>query len=168
MNISTATISASLTGTATSTFDLSTPTATFTHSSSVAAFTNGTGTGNVNQYWSNNATIAASGTASLDLAGGLTDVYGDTITFTAIKGLIVTNESGNGAEIEVGGNANAFSSWLGATTDSIKISDGGFLAFGVGDATGYAVTASTGDILDINNNDGSLTAEYSIVIIGEV
>ena len=45
--------------------------------------------------------IAASSTYVRDLAGAITDWFGDTITMAKLKGILVVNKSGNGAEVQI-------------------------------------------------------------------
>ncbi|WP_432041416.1 hypothetical protein [Streptomyces cadmiisoli] len=128
----------------------------------------GTGAGKADRVWSDRRTIAASGNEDLDLAGVLTDAFGAAITFARIKGLIVAAASGNTNNVVVG--AAAGSPWvtlLGAT-HTLTLRPGAFVAVGTGqaDATGYAVTAGTGDLLRVANSAGSTSVTYDIHIIG--
>ena len=127
---------------------------------------NGTGANQAQTVFTDQRTLAGTTSEDLDLAGGLTDAFGATITFTKVKANIVTAAAANGGDIEVGGAAsNGFAAWVGAAADYIVIPAGGLFAISAPDATGFAVTAGTGDLLKINNTDGS-TATYDIVIIG--
>ena len=49
----------------------------------------------------------------------------------------------------------------------INIQPGGQLTLSTGAAAGYVVTATTADILTITNTDGSNTATYDIILIGD-
>lgn len=49
--------------------------------------------------------LAASASENLDLAGGLTDDFGATLTFTAIKEIIIHASSANTNNVLVGGAA---------------------------------------------------------------
>lgn len=127
---------------------------------------NGTGANQVNQVFSDQRTLGASSSEELDLSGTLLDALGNSITFTKIKSIVVSSASANGGDIQVGGAAaNGFNSWVGAVGDLIAIKPGGAFAIVAPDATGYAVTAGTGDLLKIANTDAA-GATYNITILG--
>jgi hypothetical protein len=133
------------------------------------SLTSGTGAGQADLVFSDTRTIAASGDDDLDLAGGLTDANGTTLTFARVKALIVTAAAGNTNNVLVGGDATStFLTWVVAEADAVILRPGASLALvaGVADATGYAVTATTGDLLRITNSAGSTSVTYDIVIIG--
>ena len=96
----------------------------------------------------------------------LTDAFGNAITFTNIAAIAVVADAGNGDNIEIGGNASAFASFLGGATELVKVPPGGMFLITAPDATGFPVTASTADILDITNADAAAVANYKIVLIG--
>ncbi|MEP3857289.1 MAG: hypothetical protein ABJM39_09630 [Porticoccus sp.] len=128
---------------------------------------NGTGADQANQAFSDERTLAASTSESLDLAGSLTDAFGASITFTKIKAMLVIADEGNGDNIEVGGAAsNGFASFLGDASDVVLVPPGGLFLLTAPDADGFAVTASTGDLLKINNADSGAAGTYTIVLIG--
>ena len=135
-------------------------------------YTHGTGAGAAQYIYADLLSIAASGTTSLDLnavAGTpLTDVFGDDITFAKVK-LIYINLTTTtaAASITVGGNANGLINWVGAANDKIRIRNDGAFFLACKDATGYAVTAATGDILDITNESSTLAASVIVYIVGE-
>jgi len=127
----------------------------------------GTGADQANQAFSDERTLAASTSENLDLAGGLTDVFGSAITFTKIKAMAVFAGANNGDNIEVGGaGSNGFDSWVGASGDKVNVPPGGMLLLTAPDLAGLSVTASTGDLLTINNTDSGASGTYKIVLIG--
>lgn len=130
---------------------------------------NGTGAGQADQLWTDQRTIAASGTDDLDLAGSLTNAFGATVTFARIKSILVTAAAGNTNNVLVGGAASAqFLSWVGSATDKVVVRPGGFFALGAGaaDAIGYVVTATTADLLRIANSGAGTGVTYDISILG--
>lgn len=127
---------------------------------------NGTVADSANMIWTDTRTISASGTDDIDLAGSLLDQFGNTITFTKIKGILISAASTNTNLILVGGGSNPFLTWVGASGDLIKVRPGGTFALYSNDATGYAVTASTGDILEIANSSSGTSVTYDIALIG--
>ena len=131
------------------------------------AFTDGTGANQAKVAFADERTLTASSSENLDLAGGLTDAFGNTITFTKIKALAVQASSGNTNDVLVGGAAsNGFITWVGDATDVVKVKPGGMFVIVAPDSTGLAVTAGTGDILKIANSAGSTSVTYKIVVIG--
>lgn len=137
----------------------------FTYSDSLAQ---GTGADQADLLFVNQTTLAAGATLNLDLAGSLTDVFGATITFARIKtfyfSLLTTTTA---SSVTIGNHASAaFLGWFSAATDRITVRNGGFFMISAPDATGYAVTATTADIIKILNNDGSNIATYQIAIAG--
>lgn len=130
--------------------------------------TSGTSAGQSDLLWTDTRTIAASGTDDLDLRGGLTDAFGTAASFAEVTALVVKAAAGNTNNVVVGDDATApMTSLLGAD-GTITLRPGAFFAVcaGVADATGYAVTATTADILQIANSAGSTEVVYDIIIIG--
>jgi hypothetical protein len=133
----------------------------------VKALANGTAANQADRLWSDQRTIAASGNDDLDLAGVLIDAFGDTATFARVKGLIVRASDGNTNNVIIGAAAsNQFVGFFGAGTHTVAVRPGGVFAIYAPDATGYAVTAGTGDLLRIANSSSGTPVTYDIVIIG--
>lgn len=135
----------------------------------VVSLTSGTGAGQADRVFSDRRTLAASASEDLDLAGVLTDAFGQTITFARIKGLIISAATSNTNNVVVGNaTSNGFVSWVGAAAHTVTVRPGGTLALiaGQADATGYAVTAGTGDLLKVANSGGSTSVTYDVVLIG--
>lgn len=138
----------------------------FTYSKSL---TDGSGASKANKIYLATVTIAAGGNLQVDLSGSLNDIYGNLLTFTRVKAVyfeLATDTSST--SITVGGaSSNAFVNWVADATDKVRIRNGGTFFLACTDATGYVVTAGTGDILQINNEDGSNIATIKMCIIGE-
>ena len=154
---------------ATLTGDLDIGTGTHTVNSNYKTiFTNGTAADQANMMWTDTRTISGSSSDDLDLAASLTSAFGTTITFTSIKGIIISAAAANGGSISVGGDgAAALDTLFDAIDNEILIAPGGTFAIVNPNANGYVVTATTADILEITNLDGS-SVTYDIIIIGEV
>lgn len=130
---------------------------------------NGTGAGNADRMFTDQRTLTASSTEDLDLSGVLTDAFGATLTFARIKLIHIEALSTNVNNVVIGGAAtNQFINWVGAATHQVVVRPGGFITLGTGaaDATGYAVTAGTGDLLRIGNSGAGSSVAYNIVLIG--
>lgn len=153
-------------GTLTSPKDLSTPTDALDYTERLA-WSSGTGANAADMLWHDTRTLTASATENLDLAGGLTNSFGATQTFARIKLLMVKAASANTNNVLVGGDATStFLTWVVAENDAVVVRPGGLLLLHAPDATAYAVTATTGDLLMITNSAGSTSVTYDIVIIG--
>lgn len=155
-------LSVSLAATLTKALDLVTGTAP--HSISFPlTLTSGTGANQADKIFSDQRSISAND--SLDVAaGGLTDAFGDAFTIARVKLIYVKAASANTQNIQVTRPAANGVPWLGAAGDFIIVRPGGVFVWAAPDATGVAVTAGTGDLIDIAPASG--TQVYDIVIIG--
>ncbi|MEQ8409128.1 MAG: hypothetical protein RKH07_12715 [Gammaproteobacteria bacterium] len=127
---------------------------------------NGTGANQANMIFTDTRTLSASANEDLDLAGSLVDAFGNTITFTKLKGIIVTADAGNTNNVQVTRPASNGVPLLMAAGDGIALTPGAsFYAMFPG-ADGVAVTASTGDLINIANSAGSTSVTYSVILIG--
>jgi hypothetical protein len=130
-------------------------------------FSSGTGANQASNIFHDRRTLTASSTENLDLAGVLTNKFGTVLTFTKIKAIIIHASSANTNNVLVGGAAsNAFINWVGDQTDIITVRPGGTFILIAPDATGYAVTAATGDILKVANSSSGTSITYDIIILG--
>lgn len=143
-------------------------------------FSNGGGDGEVNRFWVQNRQLTlASGTDLLDLAGGLVDVYGNTITFSAVKAILVRNKGmlvggeatpTRGEDLLVGGAAaSAFASpFYGDGGARLLVRSGGVLLL-CAPYDGYSVSPGTGDVLQVEHAGSEASGgdiEYDIAIAG--
>lgn len=127
----------------------------------------GTGAGQADLVWSDTRTLAASAAEDLDLAGVLTDpVTGATLTFARVKAILVRASSANTNNVVIGNTTNGVVAWFGAATHTISVRPGGFVCIAATDATAYAVTAGTADLLHVANSSSGTSVTYDIVIIG--
>ena len=140
------------------------------------SLTDGTGAGKADIAYHDAGTIAGSGAVALDIAGGVTDAFGDTVAITKLKGVIVRNISDDttaghstvatDAVIEFGGTgANGITTFFTVGTSGAYVRAGGAVAAVAADATGYAVTAGSADTIHIKNGSTS-PAAYQIMVIG--
>jgi hypothetical protein len=131
-------------------------------------FANGSGANQANKVFTDTRTLSASGTESLDLAGGLTDAFGVTLTFTKIKAIIVTAAAGNTNSVQVTRPASNGLPLFMAAGDGIPLTPDAVFAAVFPNADGVAVTAGTGDLLTFTNSAGSTSVTYTIVVVGVV
>jgi hypothetical protein len=145
-----------------------TPTTTLDHKVTIS-LTDGTGASKADQVVELDGSLAASTNLEIDLAGSLTDMFGDTVTFARVKAVLIENDSTEADAVLIVGGAAA-NDWTGPfqdSTDKIEVRPGGIAMFACIDATAWAVTAGTGDLLKIENESGSNACTYRITIIGE-
>lgn len=129
----------------------------------------GTGAGQADKVFHDTRTLTASSTEDLDLAGGLTDALGVALTFVKIKALIISAAAGNTNNVLVGGVAAGLSTIIvPQTTGIVTVRPGATFAVfaGVADSTGYAVTATTADLLHIANSSSGTPVTYDVIVIG--
>ena len=106
-------------------------------------------------------TIAASSAQSLDLASALADGFGTALTFSTVKFIAVQNLSTSAtaaATVERPANGVPFLSAAGTVP-----CNPGFIWM---NKAGTTVTASTGDLIAINNSDASASADIRVLIVG--
>ncbi len=130
-------------------------------------FGDGSGSGNCSKCYSATLTIPASSSTNFDLYGGLTDPLGSVLNFAYVKGLYVRAADSNANNVELGGAAaNAWSGIFKASNDIAVIRPGGVFLMHE-PRTGWAVTAGTGDILQIANSGAGTAVSFDMIIIGE-
>ena len=131
------------------------------------SLTDGTGANEGDQLWHDQRTIAASGTDSLDLAGSLSNAFGTTVALARGKTILVYAATGNTNNVLVGGaGSNTFINWVSNATDVVVVRPGGLFLVHTPDATAYAVTAGSADILQVANSSSGSTVTYDVIIIG--
>lgn len=122
-------------------------------------FADGTGASSANKIYQATRSLSA-GADSIDLAGSLTDSYGSTAVFVRVKAIYIKN---NGtATMTFGAGTNPWATMLNST-GTLTIPAGGFVLVATPDATGWTVTAATGDLLNVTGT-GSQT--FDIAILG--
>lgn len=124
------------------------------------SFSDGVGANQANVLYMFSGTFSGT-TASIDLNGLLTDGYGTTVSLLRVKGLYIENLSTTNT-IVIGNGTNPWATLLGAT-HTLTLRPTSFIVTGTGDATGWAVTAATGDILLLTGTSGQA---YKIAILG--
>lgn len=131
--------------------------------SKLLEFANGTGANQANQVFVDSRSLTTGASETLDLSGSLTNAFGESITFTAVKAMIVKN---NGTTALTIGNAAAtqFATFVGAAAHTILVPAGGVLVL-TAPSAGFPVAAGTGDLLKIENAAGA-TCAYDLILIG--
>lgn len=166
--LSAARVGASVAASFASTVDLGTVTHDVAWSPSYN-FTDGTGANQAKVIVTDTRTLAASASEDLDLAGGMTDAFGNAITFAKVKAIAVQAAAGNTNDVVIGGaSATQVSTIFGDVSDTIKVKPGGLMLLVAPDANGYSITAGTADLLKIANSSSGTGVTYTITVIGTV
>ena len=125
------------------------------------ALANGTAAGQANGYFRDVITIAAGGTATVDLRNLTLRAFGGTgtLSFASIKAIVVRNRSTT-ATLSVGGSTT--NRWSGLAAGAVTLAASGCL-YSTAPA-GWATTA-TDKVLSITNN-GAAAADVELVLAG--
>lgn len=128
----------------------------------------GTAAGQADRVWSDTRTLAASANEDLDLAGALADAFAVAAVFVRVKGIYIAAAAANTNNVVIGAAASNPWATLLSATGTVTLRPGAALLVvaGSADATGYAVTAGTGDLLRITNSAAGTSVTYDIVVIG--
>ena len=126
----------------------------------------GTASGQVDLLYAATRTLALSTSEDLDLAGGLTDVFGAALTFVKIKYIYVKAAAANVNNVVIGGaTANQFVGPFGAGTHTLALVPSAYIEF-MHPTTGWTVTAGTGDLFKVLNGGAGTSVSYDLVIAG--
>jgi hypothetical protein len=147
--------------------DLSTLLEAINYTNTPTAYTNGIGDNQVNAFFSDTRTLAATNESfDLDLpsgAGSIIDKYGDQLVFTKIKLLFIKSKATvAGQVLTVSGDFMTVP--LGGTTPTAKLGPGGFLLL-ESPKDGFSVVATTADVITITN---TTSYDYDIIILGTI
>ena len=108
--------------------------------------------------------LAGSATNTLDFSGSVSDAFGTSIVAVKVKMFYFHNLSTTaGNTITLGGNVNEMLFWSAAGTQTVG--PNGRILIWEPSLAGKAVTAATGDILDILNNTANAIT-YDIAFVG--
>jgi hypothetical protein len=128
-------------------------------------FTPGTAAvGQANILFSDTRTLTASSNESLDIAGVLADALGATIAAAEIVAIYVAAAPGNTNDVQITRPASNGVPLFLAAGDGFAIGPGDFFLRTY--RNGVAVTAATGDLVNIANGGAGTSVTYDVVIIG--
>ena len=126
-------------------------------------FTDGSGDGQAQYIWHDQRTIATSANDDLDLAGVLTDAFGQAIMFAKVRALLIRNRSAV-ATLTVGpAAASGVTGFLG-TGEVLPVGATKLLV--CNKAASWTITAGSADKIRITNNSAVAVASYDIVVVG--
>lgn len=135
------------------------------------AFGNGTGLGQANKTYSENTTLAANGTETIDLNafGGANDALGEPYDLTAIKGIMIRNTSTDPSAIltVAPGASNGWTALTGSTSNAITsvTPNNGEWTNLAPSAAGLPVSG-TSKTLKLTNASGSAALTFELMVIG--
>lgn len=127
----------------------------------------GTGLDAATHIYIDEFSIALSSSMTIDLSGALEDRLGNAAVFTAIKEVLVIADAANTNDVVYG---NATAGWQGPfdnITDTVTVKPGNRFNVTNYSAAGWAVTATTADIIKLANSGAGTAVTGTIVIIGE-
>jgi len=155
-------IKAALTGTN----DLGTPKMTVNPIEEILQIVAGTDAVNkCDLLFSDTRTLSASANEDLDLAGVLASAFGATITAAEIVLIYVKAAAGNTNNVNITRpTSNGFIGPFLAAGDGVAVKPGEYQL--LASKSGWAVTASTGDLLNVANSGGTTGVTYDILILG--
>lgn len=135
------------------------------------ALVDGTGAGQAKAFFSDVRTLAASASESLSLNGGsLKDAFGNVLSFTKIKALIIFASPANTNDVVVGnaGSDPVVGGPFGSSgTQTFAVHPGDVACFVSSTANGvFEVTPSTAENLQVANGSSGTGVTYTIIVIG--
>ncbi len=126
----------------------------------------GVGANQADKLFTDQRTLAASGTENLDLAGSLVDAFGATLTFVKLKLLAIFAAGGNTNTVDVTRPATNGVPLFNAASGGLSVRPGGAFIWFSPDLTGVAVTAGTGDLITVTNGGAGTSITYDVFIVG--
>lgn len=158
-------ITAQIDATLSNLLDLSTATDPLSEKAKLT-WTNGTAADKADRIFHDQRTIAASSNEDIDLAGSLSGAFGSTLTFVELRALMVKASSSNTNNVVVARASSNGVPLFSAASDAIIVPPGGVFLWACGADGKVAVTAGTGDLINISNSSSGTSVTYDIVIVG--
>lgn len=124
--------------------------------------TTGTGADQSDQFYSDSGECAAA-TDVIDLAGALTNAFGESITLTKLKGLYIKAGSANTVDIEVTMPAGG-APFMKTAADALLLKPGMTFYFSVPTAAAIAISSGSTDLIHLTAAAG--TATYDVALWG--
>lgn len=120
-----------------------------------ALITSGLASGQMDVVYADKVSVTTG--TDIDLSGGLTSEIGNGAATFARLNLVMIKNNSQTASLLVGGDANSVP-MFSAANDVLVVPAGGFVCWY--SPTGVAVTAGTGDIIQLVAGSGTVEAEY--------
>lgn len=124
------------------------------------------GAAQIKEFVVHSGTLAGGKSTNYDLTAQ-TDSFGQSVVFKRLKFLSITTSTTNMTFIGLGGaNSNAFTNWVGDTSDIIKIPPGSGSHFFTATTNGYVVSNLVSDLLCVTNCHATSNANYTLMLGG--
>ena len=129
------------------------------------SFANGSGANQASGQYTANGTLADEAAVSFDFSGALTDVFGQTITWTKLKLLMISNE-GTDSSLKITGNL--WENIAGnVSLSQLDINPGSIYLQTWMDANGEAIVGAANDVITLTHaSDGDDPITYRIIALG--
>jgi len=126
---------------------------------------NGSGANQASGQYTANGTLEDEAAVSFDFSGALTDVFGQTITWTKLKLLMISNE-GTDSSLKITGNL--WENIAGNVSPSqLDINPGSMYCQTWLDANGEPIVGAANDVITLTHaSDGSADITYRIIALG--
>jgi len=121
------------------------------------SLTAGTNANQVNMFFPKSYTLTNTQSQTVDISGSVTDTFGETVTITECRFLVVTAAAANSNRVQM--------SWSPYVDAYVDVQPGGAVMFWAPDAGGYGVTNAASDSIVITNNSGA-SATVSVLVGG--
>lgn len=156
----------SLTGEQTNPLDLGTGSFQFA-ASLIKNLTSGTGADQADVLFTDERSLATGANEDLDVAAALAGAFGVAAVFAKLKGILILCSTANTTRLTISRPASNGVPMFAAASDALAgLAAGGVFLLWDPSAAGFAaVTAGTGDLINIANASGA-TATYKVVLIG--
>ena len=119
--------------------------------------TSGTASNQMNTLFRETVTLTNGQARTVNLATGVANAFGDTVTFDEVRFLAVTTLAANLNNITVGNAAtNEFDSWCGGTNQTITVVPGGTWIMVAPNTAGYD-SSTDGNLKILNSGTNSVT-----------
>lgn len=129
-----------------------------------------------NQNYYVTGTVASGATVDYDLAGGVVNAFGDTVTLTKIRAIALQNVGANdgaggysvqtGETLKIGGaGSNPITTIFDGSGTAKQTVHSGGLYFATSPNDGFVVTGGSADVLRITNG-GTKTIQYKLLVMG--
>lgn len=130
-------------------------------------FADGTGLDQCNKFYRVFGATLVATTLDLDLSGSLVDALGQPVVMTKLKGIIIrNNDLVVGHDLKLGGGSAAVP-FMANTSDILTIGPGGMAIITNPSAAGWAVTATTGDIVRLDAGSNTISSfDYALIGVG--
>ncbi len=123
----------------------------------------GSGDGQAQFMWHDTRSIATSANDDIDLAGSLTDAFGQVITMAKVRALVINNKSA-AATLTVGpAAASGVTGFLG-TGEVLPVGAKKILV--CNKSASWTITAGSADRIRVTNNSAVAVATYDIIVVG--